>query len=205
MSEPVTRILLLRHAETAAPDLFHGAESDIGLGARGHRQVAAIAPLLAAERPALVVSSAMRRAIETARPIAEACAVSHQVEPSLHERALGPISLTPTDGGKPVAESVRRWMNGEKSYASPGAESFHDVQQRALPTWQRLAEQGAGQTTVVIAHGGLNRILLLSLDVGLRHWSEFHTPNLGINELVLEQGRWRLLRVADVPNEVRHA
>ena len=29
---PPTRILLLRHAEIAAPDLFHGAESDIGLG-----------------------------------------------------------------------------------------------------------------------------------------------------------------------------
>src|ERR1022692_471944 len=34
----VTRVLLARHAETAAPDRFHGAESDIGLSALGARQ-----------------------------------------------------------------------------------------------------------------------------------------------------------------------
>ncbi len=38
-----TRVLLLRHAETAAPDRFHGAESDIGLGARGFLQAEAVA------------------------------------------------------------------------------------------------------------------------------------------------------------------
>ena len=33
-----TRLLLARHAETAAPDRFHGAESDIGLSAWGFEQ-----------------------------------------------------------------------------------------------------------------------------------------------------------------------
>lgn len=30
-----TRIWLLRHAETALPTVFHGAESDVGLSRRG--------------------------------------------------------------------------------------------------------------------------------------------------------------------------
>src|SRR5437016_3429128 len=33
-----TRVLLLRHAETADPTIFHGAESDVGLSERGRRQ-----------------------------------------------------------------------------------------------------------------------------------------------------------------------
>ena len=33
-----TRLLLVRHAETSAPDLFHGAESDVGLSAWGAQQ-----------------------------------------------------------------------------------------------------------------------------------------------------------------------
>jgi probable phosphoglycerate mutase len=200
---PETRVLLVRHAETAAPQLFHGAESDIELGERGRRQVKAIVPLLAAERPALVVSSAMRRAQETAGPIAAACGLTLQVEPDLHERRLGPLSLTPTARSHVWTETVRRWMSGEKGYASPGAESFLDVQQRILPIWRRLAEQCAGETCVVVAHGGVNKVLLLSLDVGLTDWHAFHTPNLGINELVLQDGRWRLLRLAEVPEEVR--
>jgi len=199
-----TRALLLRHAETAAPHLFHGAESDIELGERGVRQVAAIAPLLVAERPALVISSGMRRAVDTARPVATACAAALQVERDLHERRLGPLSRTPTANGRVVwAETFRRWMAGDKAYASPGAESFLDVQERVLPIWRRLAEQCAGQTYVVIAHGGIIKVLLLSLNVGLTDWQSFHTPNLGINELVLENGHWRLVRLAHVPEEVR--
>ena len=48
---PVTRVLLLRHAETAAPDRFHGAESDVDLGDRGSRQAEAVAPGLAGDGP----------------------------------------------------------------------------------------------------------------------------------------------------------
>ena len=41
-------VWLVRHAETAAPTLFHGAESDIELGAHGHRQAAAAVEWFAA-------------------------------------------------------------------------------------------------------------------------------------------------------------
>src|SRR5207248_7196830 len=84
-----TRVLLLRHAETAAPHLFHGAESDVGLSERGHWEAAAIAPILAQEKPVAVISSAMRRAVETAEPIARACGVPLSIEAGLHERRIG--------------------------------------------------------------------------------------------------------------------
>ena len=45
-----TRILLARHAETAAPDRFHGAESDIGLSAAGARQAEMLGGFLEGER-----------------------------------------------------------------------------------------------------------------------------------------------------------
>src|SRR4051812_41093539 len=92
-----TRVLLLRHAESADPSVFHGAESDVDLSSRGRRQAERIADHLKSLSPAVVVSSAMRRALATARPIAEACAVALEVEPLLHERRVGPtLSGTPT-------------------------------------------------------------------------------------------------------------
>jgi broad specificity phosphatase PhoE len=63
-----TRVLLLRHAETANPVIFHGAESDVGLSERGRQQADAIAPILAAHSPTAIISSGMRRAIDTATP-----------------------------------------------------------------------------------------------------------------------------------------
>ncbi len=65
-SDAPTRVVLLRHAEMAAPDLFHGAESEIGLSERGRQQAEAIAPVLAAERPVAVISS--RAAVVLKRP-----------------------------------------------------------------------------------------------------------------------------------------
>ena len=67
-----TRVYLLRHAETANPYVFHGAESDVGLSDKGRRQADAIAPYLAAKLPDVVVSSNMLRARATALPIARA-------------------------------------------------------------------------------------------------------------------------------------
>src|SRR5436309_841155 len=84
-----TRVYLLRHAETANPAVFHGAESDVGLSERGHRQAEAIARYFAALGPDVVVSSAMRRARDTAQPIAAACGLPLIVEPELHERRVG--------------------------------------------------------------------------------------------------------------------
>ena len=40
------RVLLLRHAETAAPDRYHGAESDVQLGRNGQMQAERVARIV---------------------------------------------------------------------------------------------------------------------------------------------------------------
>src|SRR3954447_24714101 len=94
-----TRVLLLRHAETSAPDRFHGAESDVGLGPAGHLQAEAVARSLQSLHPAALYCSAMRRAVETADPIARACGLVPQVVEALHERRMGPLSGLPREEG----------------------------------------------------------------------------------------------------------
>src|SRR5215218_4116843 len=94
-----TRVLLLRHAETSAPDRFHGAESDIGLGPAGQLQAEAAAQALRSFRPEALYCSAMRRARETAEPIARACGLVPQVVAALHERRMGPLSGRPREEG----------------------------------------------------------------------------------------------------------
>src|SRR5436305_546625 len=142
----LTRVFLLRHAESANPLVFHGAESDIGLSARGQRQAAAVAPVLATCAPVLVVSSAMRRALDTAGPIARACGVPLRVEPDLHERRVGALGGTPTqcsDG--PWPDTLRRWLGGDTAYAPPGAESFDAIRDRVVPVWRRLTGEREGR------------------------------------------------------------
>lgn len=203
-----TRVLLLRHAEAANPQIFHGAESDVALSERGRRQAEAIAPVLKKEVPQVLVTSAMRRAIETATPTARACGLELQIEPQLHERRVGALVGTPTRGHDGVwPDTLRRWLAGDTGFALPGAESFDDIHSRVLPVWQRVTTEHAGKTIVIVAHGVVCRVLLLSVLLGrsIGDWHDVHSDNVAINELLHDGESWRALRLNDLPAEVARA
>src|SRR5262249_13335279 len=121
-----TRIMLLRHAESADPSVFHGSESDVDLSAKGIRQADAIAEELRGFEPAGVVSRGMTRAKKTAAAIARVCRTPHEIETELHERRVGVLSQLPFNHLGIWPETSRRWAAGETSYAHEGAESFDE-------------------------------------------------------------------------------
>jgi broad specificity phosphatase PhoE len=198
-----TRVFVLRHGESADPTVFHGAESDVGLSERGRTQAEAVAPLLAAFAPAAVVSSAMRRARDTAQPIAAACGLPVLVEPELHERRVGSLSGTPfgaRDGTWP--DTLRRWVAGETSYAPPGAESFDDIRVRILPVWERLTRAYNERCLVVVTHGVVCKVLFLSLLPGFSpaDWERLGPiRNVALTELQGSAGRWEARRLNELP------
>jgi broad specificity phosphatase PhoE len=194
-----TRVFLLRHAESANPLIFHGAESDVDLSERGRQQAEAIALVLAAFAPTAVVSSAMRRARDTAGPIARACGIPLRVEAALHERRVGALRGTPTGTGEGVwPQTLRRWLAGETHFAPPGAESYDAIRDRVLPVWERLTEELAGQTMVLVAHGIVCKVLLLSVLPGytVADWHRLGPiRNVGISELIRQGDRWEAIRL----------
>ena len=202
-----TRVWLLRHAESAKPTVFHGAESDIGLSERGQRRADALAPVLTALAPDAIVSSGMRRALLTASPIARACGLTVQVEPDLHERRVGLLSGTPTaPEGTLWRETIARWQAGELEFTTEGAESFSDLQRRILPAWDRITTEHAGRKLIVIAHGVVIRVLLLSLlpDWSPADWRKLPpVQNLAVTELVGDGASWCAARLCQVPEAVQ--
>jgi probable phosphoglycerate mutase len=158
------RILLLRHALTSAPDRFHGAESDIDLGPEGHRQARSAAGALARLRPGAVYCSGMRRARQTAGPIAEACGLEPVVVPELHERRMGPLSNAPiAEVRAEVERHILRWGEGDLDAAHPGGESYRALRDRVVPPFAGMAERHRGETVVVVLHGVVIRVLITAL------------------------------------------
>ncbi len=196
-----TRLLLLRHAETAAPGQFHGAESDIGLGPQGFEQAQSAAPGIALEQPAAVYSSGMLRARQTAEPIAEACGLEVVPIPTLHERRMGSLSGQPmADGWDAYAAAMTAWKAGDLNAAHAGGESFAQIRDRVMPTLEALASQHPGETIVVVAHGVVIRVILACwLDGGPSRFDEYGIGFVAVNDLIWDGQAWRAERLNGLP------
>jgi broad specificity phosphatase PhoE len=136
----------------------------------------------------------MRRALDTAAPIALACGLSVRVEPQLHERRVGALSGTPTAGPDGVwPDTLSSWVAGDTGYAPPGAESFDAIRARVLPVWHRLTTRYEEQTLAIVAHGVVIKTLLLSLLPGysVADWHRLGPiGNVAIYELAREADGW---------------
>jgi len=200
---PTTRLLLLRHAETASPDLFHGSESDIGLGDRGRRQALDVSRLLATYRPDALACSAMRRARETAGPIAEACGLAVEVVPELHERRMGGLSGQPkAEGWDDYIATIRRWEAGELDATIGTAETYAEIRDRVVPALNGIVERHAGETVAVVAHGMVIRVALTSLLEGhtAADFEEIAIENAAVNDILVDGGVWRATRLNIAPD-----
>jgi 2,3-bisphosphoglycerate-dependent phosphoglycerate mutase len=186
-------VLLARHAETAAPDRFHGAESDIGLSELGGRQAERLAEYLSTSGATAIFSSAMRRAVETTEPIARACKLVPTPIAALHERGIGPLSGLSREAGWAVyAASKTRWIDGDLDHTHEGGESYNDVRRRIVPVLQELTARHAGQTIIVIVHGVVIRVALTSLLAGSRpaEFDRFAIDFASVNDLRFDGTIW---------------
>ena len=189
-----TRLLLIRHAETSTPDVFHGAESDIGLSAWGGHQAIRLGESLKDQGAHALYCSAMQRAVATAGPIGVACRLDPCIVPQLHERKIGPLSgLSRETGWEIYAESKRRWTSGDLEFTHPGGESFADIRRRVLPVFEELRARHCGETLIVVAHGVVIRVVLLSLLEGLEpaDFDRIAIDFASINDLRWDGTRWK--------------
>jgi probable phosphoglycerate mutase len=205
-SKRAQRVWLVRHAETAAPTLFHGAESDVELGAHGNQQTAVAVEWFAGLKPTVVVSSAMKRAVQTAAPIAAGCGVPHLIEPLLHERRVGTLSRQPREEADRIWETtLARWLAGDTAYADAGMESFDAIRDRTLPVFCRVAEEHPGGRVVIVCHGVVCKVLLLSLLRGYSaaDWVRIgRAQNLAVSELVPDADTWTARQLLVLPPPV---
>jgi probable phosphoglycerate mutase len=188
-----THLLLARHAETSAPDRFHGAESDIGLSAWGARQAELLGQSLTVRKAVGLYSSAMRRAVDTAAAIGRACALEPVAIAGLHERKIGSLSGQSRDDGWAIYAATReRWIAGDVEHTHPGGESYADIKRRVVPLIEELVMRHHGKTIIVVAHGVVIRVIITSLISGFQHadFDRIAIDFASVNELVFDGATW---------------
>lgn len=154
----MTRLLLVRHGSTEWNKTKRAqGTADIALTDEGRHQAAAIALRLAGEHLVAVYSSDLKRASDTADPIAKAHGLEVRTDPRLREIDQGEWT------GLHVDEIKRRWpdMWGPARHYStrPGGESPQQVRARALEAVKSIIEEHPEGTVAIVSHGGTIRWL----------------------------------------------
>jgi broad specificity phosphatase PhoE len=158
------RLLLIRHGETIANREYrYLGHRDEPLADRGREQASSLANALAELPIRAVYSSPLRRADETARPIASRLDVPMHTEPRLREQCFGDWEgMTRAEVAAQNAASglLSRWEADPGSTAPPGGETLEIVRSRALACVEDLASTHKGEWLALVSHVGPIKALL---------------------------------------------
>jgi broad specificity phosphatase PhoE len=200
---PATSIYLIRHAETTwnAERRVQG-KLDAPLSERGARQVRALVDALRPVRFAALYASPLPRAQETARPVAAAQGLSVRIVDAFREIDQGEWESRLIDEVKESdGERLQAWWDAPDAVRMPGGEMLAEVQARAVAALGELAARHAGETVAVVAHGGVNKTLLLSvLGAPLASYWRLRQHNACINIVEFDDGASRVVTL----NETAH-
>lgn len=142
-------LLLIRHARPTREEANDGP-ADPGLSPVGLRQAEALAHWLAADRIDALYSSPMRRARETAAPLADRLGLKVTTEPDIAEYDASAASYIPIEELKAAGDP--RWMQLPDDI--PG------FQQRVVDAIERIVAAHGSGTVAMVCHGGVTNVYL---------------------------------------------
>jgi len=187
----VVRLLLVRHGETewTRTGRYQGT-TDTALSEIGLAQAQALATRLAGVKLAAILSSDLRRALDTAAPIARAHAQPVCPEPRLREIGFGVwegLTWTQIEQQDPLTWA--QWTADPMSAMPAGGESLSSIAARLNQLLAELAARPDDETILLVAHGGSLRVLIC-LALGLppgSAWS-LRMENAALSELYVWPG-----------------
>jgi len=158
-----TRIYLVRHGQVEGHEqMRYNGQADVGLTPEGEAQFGLLQMRLRNKNFGAVYSSDLKRCREGARLLGS----SHGLEPVLREelRELHIGEWERKTWQELQAEYPEEWQARQEdivNYRVPGGESLREMAERVRPVIREIVEAHSGEEVLVVAHGGVNRVVLL--------------------------------------------
>lgn len=184
-----TRLLLVRHGQIDAniESRWHGS-TDGELTEQGRSEAKRVAAHLAQTRPdvAAVYTSPLKRARDTAGPIADALGVPVVVAPGLAEYSIGVLE-NETFADLAGRHRFFEQADADLAWAPPGGESLNTVATRVVAAWRDVAGRHPGHEVALVSHGAAIAAGLATLiDGDPRRWPSYRLRNTSVSEIVLD-------------------
>lgn len=166
-------LLLIRHAEPvriAAGEVEGPA--DPGLTERGADQANRLADWLRAERIDEIVASPLRRARETAAPVARALGLDVVIDEGVTEYDGDSTEYIPIEELRRLND--HRWQATiEGRWEDAGGVDPAEFQKVIVPAIDAIVDRSPGRTVAVVCHGGVINVYLAHV-LGLARHLWFH-------------------------------
>ena len=157
-----TRLYLLRHGQVADghTNRYHG-NNDIELSPLGVKQLEQAGAQLQDVELAGVYASDLTRAVQGAEIICRGRKIKPRTLPEFREIHFGVWEgLSFQEIMEQYPEDLQARFKDLPNFRIPGGESLMDLKARALPALQELIESHYEQAFLLVAHAGINRVIL---------------------------------------------
>jgi len=204
---PITRLYLVRHGQSAgnAEGRF-GGHGPTPLSKLGERQAKLTAEALKKEGIAVIYSSDLARAVQTAQPLAELIGVTTNATPAFRERHVGVLEgLTFEESKRQFPKDYYALVNRNVHHVITKGESYRQLLRRTTGALWDILRKHQGEKIAIYSHTGAICFMTLHL-MGAIHRNTKQTPwlitsNCGINRFEI-RGRNNIRVVA--LNDTRH-
>jgi len=137
---------------------------DASLADQGREQARALATVLRVTSLAGIYTSALRRTIETAGPVASAQLLDITRCADLNEMSHGSAEGRYRDSRDPEIQALLRQRDADRlGFAMPGGENFFDLRARVAACLHRIVAAHDGGNVLIVGHRNVNRVLLAEL------------------------------------------
>lgn len=145
-------LLLIRHGLPVRVENKNGVPADPGLSKRGRWQADRLSDWLRAERIEALYASPLRRARQTAEPLAKGLQLEVQIEPGVVEFDPDAASYIPLEELR--ASDPERWRELVEGGFWAGTD-LGAFARTVVDTLERLIASHAGERVAVVCHGGV--------------------------------------------------
>jgi broad specificity phosphatase PhoE len=190
MPENFTTIYLLRHGETVNTldgPLRYNGHFDVDITAKARAQMVQRGLEFADRNITTVYASDLKRCRIGGEIIAKKIGCPLILRENLREMKMGDWEgLTLNEVRERFPEQVEQKFADFINYRIPDSETVPEVEERIYPEFDRIAARHRGEAIVIVAHGGVN-LLLVSRILGLPSTNIFNLDqNFGcINQILI--------------------
>ena len=195
-------VFLLRHGETAWNKNGRVmGRTQVPLGADGIQQIKKVAPLVATLELDGIYTSPLRRAVQTARLVADGTNLPIRKSEGLNEIAFGDWAGRHFDD-LIDDELYRRFIKSPAKTLLPGGETISDVQRRGLQVIHEAAQKRMGGRFLMVSHGDVIRAILCHyMRLPLNEYRRLRVDNGSLSALQTN-GRWAEIKYVNYLDEI---